>query len=65
MEVIITKNTNVELKDNELEEVDGGERESFNNITIGDISGTLTSENKGDESTSFKVGFFPGLSGFP
>ena len=57
------ENTKVELKDNELEEINGGER--FNNITIGDISGTLTSENKGEESTSFKVGFFPGLSGFP
>ena len=57
------KNTKVELKDNELKEINGGER--FNNITIGDISGTLTSENKGEESTSFKVGFFPGLSGFP
>ena len=57
------KNTKAELNDTELENVSGGER--FNNITIGDITGTLTSENKGDESTSFKVGFFPGLSGFP
>ena len=58
-----TKNEKTVVNDKELEKVSGGE--SFNNITIGDISGTLTSENKGDESTSFKVGFFPGLSGFP
>ena len=57
------KNTKAELNDTELENVSGGE--SFNNITIGDITGTLTSENKGDESTAHKVGFFPGLSGFP
>ena len=58
-----TKNEKTIVNDKELEKVSGGER--FNNITIGDITGTLTSENKGDESTSFKVGFFPGLSGFP
>lgn len=58
-----TKNEKPVVNDKELEKVSGGE--SFNNITIGDISGTLTSENKGEESTSFKVGFFPGLSGFP
>ncbi len=57
------KNTKAELKDNELEKVTGGE--NFNNITIGDITGTLTSENKGEASASYKVGFFPGLSGFP
>ena len=58
-----TKNEKPVVNDKELEKVSGGE--SFNNITIGDISRTLTSENKGEESTSFKVGFFPGLSGFP
>ena len=58
-----TKNEKNVVNDKELEKVSGGE--SFNNITIGDISGTLTSENKGEETTSFKVGFFPGLSGFP
>ena len=58
-----TKNEKTIVNDTELEKVSGGE--SFNNITIGDITGTLTSENKGEESTSFKVGFFPGLSGFP
>ena len=57
------KNTKAEIKDNELEKVTGAE--SFNNITIGDITGTLTSENKGEESAFFQVGFFPGLSGFP
>lgn len=58
-----TKNEKNIVNDKELEKVSGGER--FNNITIGDITGTLTSENKGEESASFKVGFFPGLSGFP
>ena len=36
------KNTKAELNDTELENVSGGER--FNNITIGDITGTLTSK---------------------
>ena len=42
--------------------------EHFNDITIGDISGTITSKAKAGEekeSTAYKVGFFPGLSGFP
>ena len=42
--------------------------EHFNDITIGDISGTITSKAKvGEEkeSAAYKVGFFPGLSGFP
>lgn len=57
------KNTKAELKDNELAEVTGGE--SFNNITIGDITGTLTSETKDRAPAANVVGFFPGLSGFP
>lgn len=42
--------------------------EHFNDITIGDISGTITSKAKAGEekeSAAYKVGFFPGLSGFP
>ena len=58
-----TKNEKHVVNDTELENVGGGER--FNSITIGDITGTLTSENKGEESNAYKVGFFSGLSGFP
>ena len=59
------KNTKAELKDNELEEVNGGKTDSFNNITIGDITGTLTSETTDRAPAANVVGFFPGLSGFP
>lgn len=58
-----TKDKNLIVNDTELEKVSGGVR--FNDITIGDIIGTLTSENKDEEAASYKVGFFPGLSGFP
>lgn len=57
------KKDKFEINEKELENVSGGER--FNEITIGNITGTLTSENKDEESTAYKVGFFPGLSGFP
>ena len=56
------KNTKSELKDNELEIICGGER--FNEITIGDITGTLSS-TKDKAVLKNEVGFFPGLSGFP
>ena len=78
---------NKELNDSELNNITGA-GESFNNMTIGNIEGSLTPENitgvtpssktlataanktespdVGDEeSNAYKVGFFPGLSGFP
>ena len=57
-----TKNEKAVVADKELEKVSGGE------ITVNDFSAEMTckaSAGKETESTSFKVGFFPGLSGFP
>ena len=54
------KNTKVELKDIELEKVSGGE------ITVNDFSAEMTCKaGEENKSTAYKVGFFPGLSGFP
>lgn len=57
------------LNDKELEEVNGGENVggicNFKDITMGDAAGELKPDEKGDKSTAYKVGIFPGLSGFP
>ena len=62
-----------EIKEKDLDNISGGSLAPDTSyigaeITIGDISGAITSNAKtdeGKESTSYKVGFFPGLSGFP
>lgn len=57
------------LNDNEIENVSGGTDVGgvcgFNKTTIDGVNKNVTPDTKGEESTAYKVGIFPGLSGFP